>query len=122
MLEIVQAKDYKKYSELFEKLKIEDEIISVVEAMDNKNVIGCGIYHFDDKSVIIDYIDSGDDLQLYDGIVRSILFLAMNNGINSAVFNIDDYSSLIKLKFINGKDKFINNINNFMNNCKKCNI
>ena len=79
MLEIVQAKDYKKYGELFEKLKIEDEIISVVEAMDNKKVIGCGIYHFDEKSVIVDYIDSGDDLQLYDACAVDIIF-AMNNG------------------------------------------
>jgi hypothetical protein len=122
MLEIVQAKDYKKYGELFEKLKIEDEIISVVEAMDNKNVIGCGIYHFDEKSVIVDYIDSGDDLQLYDGIVRSILFLAMNNGINRAVFNFDDYSDLVKLKFTNGKDNFINDISEILVSCKKCNI
>jgi hypothetical protein len=122
MLEIVQAKDYKKYGELFEKLKIEDEIISVVEAMDNKKVIGCGIYHFDEKSVIVDYIDSGDDLQLYDGIVRSILFLAMNNGINRAVFNFDDYSDLVKLKFTNGKDNFINDISEILVSCKKCNI
>lgn len=120
MLEIVQARDYKKYYKLFEELNIENEIISVAEAMDNGKVIGFGIYHYSDGNVVIDYIDSKSDLELYDGIVRTILFLALNNNINSAVFNIDDKIKLIKLRFISKNENTIRDIANFMDNCKKC--
>ena len=120
MLEIVQARDYKKYYKLFEELNIADEIVSVAEAMDNGNVIGFGIYHYIDKSVVINYIDSKSDLELYDGIARTILFLALNNNINSAVFNISDKINLIKLRFISENENTIENIANFMDTCKNC--
>lgn len=120
MLEIVQARDYKKYYKLFEKLNIADEIVSVAEAMDNENVIGFGIYHYSNNSVVIDYIDSKSDLELYDGIARTILFLALNNNINSAVFNVDDKINLIKLRFISENENSIGNIANFMDTCKNC--
>ena len=79
MLEILQARDYKKYSSIFDEIGFEDEIISVAEAVDNGNIIGFGIYHFDDEYVIVDYVDSNDDTDIFDGIVRSILFLASYN-------------------------------------------
>lgn len=120
MLEIVQARDYKNYYKLFEELNISDEIVSVAEAMDNGNVIGFGIYHYNDNSVVINYIDSKSDLELYDGITRTILFLALNNNINSAVFNISDKINLIKLRFISENENTIENIANFMDICKNC--
>ncbi len=120
MLEIVQARDYKNYYKLFEELNISDEIVSVAEAMDNGNVIGFGIYHYSNSSIVIDYIDSKSDLELYDGIARTILFLALNNNINSAVFNIDDKINLIKLRFISENENTMRNIANFMDTCKKC--
>ncbi len=120
MLEIVQARDYKKYYKLFEELNISDEIVSVAEAMDNGNVIGFGIYHYSDSNVVIDYIDSKSDLELYDGIARTILFLALNNNINSAVFNINDKINIIKLRFISENENTIENIANFMDTCKNC--
>lgn len=120
MLEIVQAKDYKNYSNLFEKLKIADEIVSVVEALDKNQVIGYGIYHFNDKEVILDYVDSNNDNYLYDGIVRSILYLAMTNNINRALFNILDTETIKKLGFINENNNCIENITEFMDKCKNC--
>ena len=120
MLEIVQARDYKKYYKLFEELNIADEIVSVAEAMDNGNVIGFGIYHYINKSVVIDYIDSKSDLELCDGITRTILFLALNNNINSAIFKMDNKSDLIKLRFISENKNSIMDIANFMDTCKNC--
>ena len=40
MLEILQARSFKNYSSIFEELKISDEIVSVVEAVDRNEVIG----------------------------------------------------------------------------------
>lgn len=120
MLEIIQAKDFTPYYSLIEKLNIDDDIISVAEAFDYGNVIGYGIYHYKDDYVIINYIDSKDDLCLYDGIVRSILFLAFNNGINKAIFTLDDTSFIEKLKFVNNGQKCINNIDKILSNCKNC--
>lgn len=120
MLEIIQARDFKKYSSLIEGLKLSDEIISIVEAIDKGQAIGCGIYHYGEKMVIIDYIDSHDDKYLYDGIIRTILFLAMSNGINSAEFNIAEKTILKDLKFVNNNDYYIQSIAEFMNNCKNC--
>lgn len=120
MLEILQAKDYKNYYGLFDKLGISDEIVSVVEAMDKDNVIGFGIYHFAEKSVAIDYVESNGDLYLYDGIVRSILFLALTNNIDSAVFNMQDKTEAIRLGLIAENDNTLTSIDYFMNNCKNC--
>ncbi len=120
MLEILQAKDYKPYYPLFEKLNIKDEIISVAEAVDNDKIIGFGIYHYSEGNVIINYVESYGDLYLYDGIVRSILFLAENNGINQAIFTLDDTSIIEKLRFVNENQKCIKNIDNILSNCKSC--
>lgn len=120
MLEIIQAKDYKPYFKLFDELNISDEIVSVVEAMDNNIVTGFGIYHFTDKEVVLDYIKSDNDLNLYDGIVRSILYLAMINKINSAKFNFQDKANLVKLGFVEENVNILTSIECFMNNCKSC--
>lgn len=120
MLEIVQARDYKKYYKLFEQLNISDEIVSVVEAMNNDEIIGFGIYHYNLDKLVVDYIESNSDLELFDGITRTILFLALNNNINSALFNMKDRTNLIKLRFISENENSIANIANFMDNCKNC--
>ncbi len=120
MLEIVQAKDFKKYSNLIGELGIGDELISIAEALDKNEVIGFGIYHYGDGKVIIDYVDSKGDLYLYDGIVRSILFLAMTNKVNIAFFNISDTKMLMDLSFVKGDNKYLENITEFMDKCKNC--
>ena len=121
MLEIVQAKDFTPYYPLLKKLNIDDDIISIAEALDKGKVIGYGIYHYDKDCVLINYIESNDDLYLYDGIVRSILFLAQNNGINKAIFKLEDTSVVERLKFVDSGDKCINNIDKILSNCKNCN-
>lgn len=120
MLEIIQAKDFSPYYDLIKKLNIDDDIISVAEAVDKGNVIGFGIYHYKNDYVIINYLDSKGDLYLYDGIIRSILFLAFNNGINKAIFMLDDTSDIERLKFVENGEKCIDNIDKILSNCKSC--
>lgn len=120
MLEILQAKDYKKYYPLFEKLGIQDEIVSVVEAQNNNEVIGYGVYYFKGDTQIICEINCNDDKYLYDGIVRAILFIAFTNNINKAEFKLDDYSLLKELNLVYESDKNISNIIDFFDKCKDC--
>ena len=120
MLEIVQAHDFKKYQEIIKTLDIADEIISIVEALDKNEVIGFGIYHYNSDKVIIDFVESYEDKYLYDGIVRSILFLAITNNINCAEFKVVKNQVLIELGFVNENDNYIQNISDFMDKCKNC--
>lgn len=121
MLEILQARDYKKYIPIIEKLNIDDDLISVVEAVDKNEVLGYGIYRFEDAKLIIEDVECNDDFYLLDGIIRSILYLAMSNGIDSAVFNVSGKYKTDCQKIINTSQNCIESISTFMNNCKNCN-
>ncbi len=119
MLEIVQAKDFKKYYPLFIEHGIQDEVISVVEALSNDAVIGYGIYYYKNNNVVISCLNSYGDIFLYDGIVRAILYLAISNNVNSAEFCIEDKTILKELKFID-KDDYIQDLIYFLEKCKNC--
>lgn len=119
MLEIIQAKDTEKYNDIFRTLGIEDINPSVFEAMTGGEVSGYGIYHYEKDTVVI-YEIYTDDLYLYDGIVRSILFKALTKDIKKARFEVKENERLIKLHFITSDNQIIDNIDYFMNNCKNC--
>ena len=120
MLTIIQARDFKPYSELVDKLFNGQELPCIAEAIDNEKVLGFIIYHFEDEKVIIDYVDADKDLYLYDGLVRSVLFLAMNNEIEVAEFRVEDKTDLKKLGFVKDSDNLLTSIDSFMSNCKNC--
>lgn len=119
MLEIIQAKDIEKYNSEFKALGVADKQPSVFEAITKDEVTGYGIYHYEDKTVVIDDIVT-DDLYLYDGIVRSIMFLALTKEYKSARFDVRENERLVKLHFITEDNHFVDNIDYFMNNCKNC--
>lgn len=121
MLQILQTRNYDSYKDIIASLELTDVQPSVAEATENDIITGIGIYHFNDKNVCIDYVDSKEDLYLYDGIVRSILFLAYNKGFDRAVFMCKDEDRLKKLGFITDRQKSIDNIDKFLSTCKNCN-
>lgn len=120
MLQILQAKSFKPYQDIISSLGVEDEVFSIVEAVDNGEVTGFAIYHFSNDSVILDYCTSSGDLYLYDGLVRSVLFLAVNNGIEKAVFNIEDRNEIEVLGFVQKCHNLLSDLSGFLNNCKSC--
>ena len=78
---------------------------------------------FPDFVEIFDFSDGGD-LDVCDGIIRSVLFKACLKGIDNAVFKIDDINKINKLKklnFVKNDNKILNYLSNFMNSCKNCN-
>ncbi len=122
MLEILECKDTGKYSHILNRIETNGEV-HVVEAFNKNEVIGYGIYAYNRKCVEIFDFDDGGDLDLCDGIIRSILFKACLRGVNDAVFkidNIDKISELKKLNFVENDNKTLSFIDDFMNSCKNC--
>ncbi|NLZ47043.1 MAG: hypothetical protein GX896_10175 [Clostridiales bacterium] len=120
MLEILQTKNIQNYNELIKNLKLDINSTYVVEATDNEIVNGIGVYHFDKNVLFIDYIDSESDLTLFDGIVRSILFLTMLKGIEKAIFNQILTETCVKLGLLEKNQNQLNTISDFLGKCKSC--
>lgn len=120
MLEIKNASDLSKYTAEIEKLKLDTDFTLVVESFDKGKVNGYGFYHLDDDRVIIDYINDGEDILLFDGIARSILFKAMLSGINKAVFSDIQIDKFLRLGFVQNNYKTIDSIEDFLSKCKSC--
>ena len=120
MLQILQTKNIENYWEMLEEMGLADLFPNVVEATDKGEVIGLGVYHFDNDVVVLDKVDSNGDLYLYDGIVRAVLFLAMMKGIDTARFDMQDLENAKKLGFVQNNDNILNDLNGFMSKCKSC--
>ncbi len=120
MLQILQTKHIENYSQMIEEMRLSDLFPNVVEATDKEEVIGIGVYHFDNDIVVLDKVDSNGDLYLYDGIVRAVLFLAMMKGIDTARFDLTDLKNAKKLGFVQNNDNILSDLNGFMSKCKSC--
>lgn len=124
MLQILQTRHLENYTTLIDELGLSDEAVSVVEATEGDEVIGIGVYHIDfmTSQVVIDHAQYGDIL-LGDGIYRSILFLAVMKGIESARFELRDKmlaDDCIKLGFISESSNALENISDILDGCKDC--
>lgn len=125
MLEILQARNKEKYKDRILKLNLDFDLSFVVEATDEGSSLGFGIYHFgideDYNPVVeIDYVFDNSDILLLDGIVRSILFLAMMKQIDKAKFNLTQTDELLKLGFVQNNYNYLDSIAKFMSKCKSC--
>lgn len=120
MLEIHEKKSTEGYDNLLSQINAQN--IKIIESFSSDVVDGYGIYSAaDGKITVYDY--DGDDLNIIDGIIRTILFKGQFKGINECKFSLIDnskYKKLESLKFIGDSDKTIHDIADFMNNCKKC--
>lgn len=125
MLEILQTRSKEKYKEKISELNLDFDSTFVVEATDEGSSLGFGIYHFGidedfDPVVELDCICDNSDLLLLDGIIRSVLFLAMMKGIDRAKFNLTQIEEISKLGFVQNNYNYLNSIAKFMSKCKSC--
>ena len=125
MLEILQTKNKENYKDKITELGLDFDTAFVVDATDEGSSIGYGIYHFgiDDEYnplVEVDLVQDNSDILLFDGIIRSILFLAMMKGIAKARFNLTQTDKLIKLGFVQNNYNCLDSIEEFMSKCKSC--
>lgn len=120
MLEILKQDNKESYKDIIAELNIPLSAAQVSEAMDNGNVTGYGIYEFSENSILIHKIAPENDLLLFDGIARSVMFLAVLKGIERAEFG----ESLIKnarlLKYINMDSTVLEPISSIFNGCEHC--
>ncbi len=121
MLEIREKNSSEGYEELAG-LAGENKL-HIAESYEKDRVSGYIAYAYGkDKTMIFNY-SSGGDLDLCDGLVRSVLFKSILKGIDKAVFMLTDkqkYENLIRLRFITADDNTMHNLNEFMNGCKNC--
>lgn len=120
MLEIHEKKNTDGYEEIIS--NIDCEYLRIVESIDEDKVNGYGIYAVDENGLTVFDFDSAD-VNITDGIIRTMLFKAMIAGINECSFQIknqDKIHILERIGFIKENKKCINDISNFMINCKKC--
>ncbi len=125
MLEILQTKNKENYRNNIKKLGLDFDTTFVVDATDGGSSVGFGIYHFGideeyNPTVEVDFVQDNSDIMLFDGIIRSILFLAMMKGIDKARFNISQNDKLIKLGFVQNNYNCLDCITKFMSKCKSC--
>lgn len=125
MLEILQTKNKENYRSKITELGLDFDTTFVVDATDEGSSIGFGIYHFGidedyNPTVEIDFVQDNSDVMLFDGIIRSILFLAMMKGIDKARFNISQTDTLSKLGFVQNNYNCLDSITKFMSKCKSC--
>lgn len=121
MLEIHERTDTNGYEKVI--ATIQNENIHIVESMNGSEVNGYGIYSFDENGLRV-YDFSSHELEIADGIIRTILFKGMLGGLNRCSFTVRDSeknAQLIKLGFIEKNDGVIEDIGEFMSKCKNCN-
>lgn len=120
MLEIHEKKSNDGYEKILS--QIENENVKILESFSSGIVDGYGIYAVENGAVVV-YDYDGSDLNIIDGIIRTILFKGQFKNINEcrfALINSEKYEKLGMLKFISDSDKTIHDISDFMSNCKKC--
>lgn len=120
MLEIHPTKDRESYKFLSDKCETGFEGLKIVEAYDKSEVIGYGAYYYSEDGLVIVDAEAHGDKYLYDGIIRTMLFLASVDGIDKAELKLDDLSTAQLLGFVQNNSNYIPSIDEFMNSCKNC--
>ena len=116
MLQILQTENISRYSEYCGE---QSGDIHAVEAVDKDEILGFCVYHFDEDSVYIDFIDC-NEAELFDGLIRSVLYIANGKNYKNAVFNIDDEKSINMMKQLNYPQNKIFLIEQWFLMLKKC--
>lgn len=104
----------------FAALDIEPEKACVSESRDSGRINGFGIYEMTADSVILHKISPENDLVLFDGIARSIMFLAVLKGIEKAVFKASTMDNAGKLRFVKDESGVLEPISEIFNGCDDC--
>lgn len=120
MLEIHEIKDLSLYKTLLEDISSENP--HVIEAVDKNVCTGTAVFDYNGDTVRLLYIHCVDDLYLFDGIVRTVMFKGSIIGLKKAEFCVnspDALDSLKKLGFLKN-DKPIVLISDFLDKCEHC--
>lgn len=97
--------------------------LHITEALDRNSVCGFVAYAYDKNKTVIYAYDSGGDIVLCDGLIRSVMLKSTLKNINTVEFRLadrDKLTALRRLRFIADGETVSQNIDRFMNGCKEC--
>lgn len=120
MLQILKQENKQGYSDKLAELGLDLEKICISESIDGENVTGFGIYEFSDDSIVIHHIEPLDDLVLFDGIARSVMFLAVLKGIEKAEYRGNTLKNAEMCRFITAENNCLEPISSIFNGCEGC--
>lgn len=121
MLQIVKRENNTGYESVLLGLGLSDITnVKISEAVSGDSVDGYIIYEFVDNAVKVYNINSNGDLMLFDGLVRSALFLAAMSGIEKAEFLQEDKADLLKLRFVTESCNVLEPISEKLGGCEHC--
>lgn len=120
MLQILKQDNKESYLEIISDLGISPSSAQISEAKDGEAVNGYGIYEFLGDRLVIHKISPEGDLVLFDGIARSIMFLAVLKGIERAEFGEQTAEKARLLRFISGQDTALEPISAIFSGCENC--
>lgn len=120
MLEIIKQDNKEGYLEIIDGMGLSQGSVRVSEAKDGETVTGYGIYEFLDDRIVIHKISPESDLVLFDGIARSIMFLAVLKGIECAEFGETTLKNARLLRYIKESETALEPISTIFNGCENC--
>lgn len=120
MLQILKQENKQGYLAKLAELGLAPENVSISEAIDGENVTGFGIYELTSDSIVIHGIEPENDLVLFDGIARSVMFLAVLKGIEKAEYRGNTRKNAALLKFITDEKPYLEPISSIFNGCEGC--
>ncbi|NMA79491.1 MAG: hypothetical protein GX967_02460 [Clostridiales bacterium] len=121
MIEIKPTDNIANYKDKLEEHGISNDNAMIIVAEDGKE-IGHLISYIENAILHIVEVECGDDIYLYDGVVRAALNSAMTRNIDKAQFHVKDMGILKKLCFVKDGEENIESIMKFLSKCKSCNI
>lgn len=120
MLQILKQENKESYLDIISDLGISPSEAQISEAKDGDTVTGYGIYQFLTDKIVIHIISPENDLVLFDGIARSVMFLAVLKGIERAEFSEAVQKNARLLKFVKNSEAALEPISTIFNGCENC--
>lgn len=120
MLQILKQEDKTGYLEIISGLGLSERQAQISEAVDGENVTGFAVYEFLKDSIRIHMLSPDSDIVLLDGIIRSVLFLAVLKGIEKAEFLNDTFMPAVSLKILKSGERTLMPISEIFGGCKDC--
>lgn len=121
MLQILKRKNADGYEEVLSHLGLNVDDVDISESFENDTVNGYAVYKITPDDLYIYCVDTRDDMVLYDGVIRSVLFLAALRGVERAHFMLEDKSSAVALGFLTVDSDVLEPISSVLGNCSGCN-
>ena len=122
MIEIHPLRDREKLEVLYNKYSVPFGADSIaIIASDREEILGCCLFDLDESKQTVNFIEPQGDLMFADGLLRSALHVAVENGIMSAFYSENAPVLLFeKLGFIKNAETRELNIEKLFTSCHNC--